>query len=88
MSASPFISLSNLHKAFGQFVALQDINLDIFPGELVCFLGPSGCGKTTLLRIIAGLEVQTRGVGQSQSVERFGSTKGARTFEAGGIAWQ
>jgi len=62
MSASPFISLSNLHKAFGQFVALQDINLDIFPGELVCFLGPSGCGKTTLLRIIAGLEVQTRGV--------------------------
>jgi iron(III) transport system ATP-binding protein len=62
MSASPFISLSNLHKAFGQFVALQDINLDIFPGELVCFLGPSGCGKTTLLRIIAGLEGQTRGV--------------------------
>jgi len=62
MSASPFISLSNLHKAFGQFVALQEINLDIFPGELVCFLGPSGCGKITLLRIIAGLEVQTRGV--------------------------
>ncbi len=62
MSASPFLSLSNLHKAFGQFVALQDINLDILPGELVCFLGPSGCGKTTLLRIIAGLEVQTRGV--------------------------
>ncbi len=61
MSASPFLSLTNLHKAFGQFVALQDINLDIFPGELVCFLGPSGCGKTTLLRIIAGLEVQTRG---------------------------
>ncbi len=62
MTASPFLSLSHLHKAFGQFVALQDINLDILPGELVCFLGPSGCGKTTLLRIIAGLEVQTRGV--------------------------
>ncbi len=61
MSARPYLSLSHLHKAFGNFVALQDINLDILPGELVCFLGPSGCGKTTLLRIIAGLEVQTRG---------------------------
>ena len=61
MSASPYLSLTHLHKAFGNFVALQDINLDIVPGELVCFLGPSGCGKTTLLRIIAGLEVQTRG---------------------------
>ncbi|MEY3428528.1 MAG: Sulfate/thiosulfate import ATP-binding protein CysA, partial [Pseudomonadota bacterium] len=61
MSASPYLSLTHLHKAFGNFVALQDINLEIVPGELVCFLGPSGCGKTTLLRIIAGLEVQTRG---------------------------
>jgi iron(III) transport system ATP-binding protein len=61
MSARPYLSLSHLHKAFGSFVALQDINLDIVSGELVCFLGPSGCGKTTLLRIIAGLEVQTRG---------------------------
>ena len=61
MSASPYLTLRHLHKAFGNFVALQDINLDILPGELVCFLGPSGCGKTTLLRIIAGLEVQTHG---------------------------
>jgi ABC-type sulfate/molybdate transport systems ATPase subunit len=43
------------------FTALHDINLQIRKGEFVCFLGPSGCGKTTLLRIIAGLEVQTRG---------------------------
>jgi len=61
MAASSYLSLSHLHKAFGTFVALEEINLDIQPGELVCFLGPSGCGKTTLLRIIAGLEVQTRG---------------------------
>ena len=39
----------------------SDIDLDIAKGEFVCFLGPSGCGKTTLLRIIAGLEVQTAG---------------------------
>ncbi len=62
MPTTPYLSLTHLHKAFGHFVALQDISLDIIPGELVCFLGPSGCGKTTLLRIIAGLEVQTSGI--------------------------
>lgn len=48
-------------KYFGDFCALENINLEVEPGELVCFLGPSGCGKTTLLRIIAGLEQQTTG---------------------------
>ncbi len=61
MHASPYLSLRHVHKAFGDFVALQDINLDVRGGELLCFLGPSGCGKTTLLRIIAGLEVQSQG---------------------------
>jgi iron(III) transport system ATP-binding protein len=56
-----FLVLTNIRKEFGAFVALEDISLSIRPGELICFLGPSGCGKTTLLRIIAGLEVQTAG---------------------------
>jgi iron(III) transport system ATP-binding protein len=55
------LRLEGIHKAFGAFVALKSIDLAITSGELVCFLGPSGCGKTTLLRIIAGLEPQTRG---------------------------
>jgi iron(III) transport system ATP-binding protein len=55
------LRLEGIHKAFGSFVALQSIDLAIRSGELVCFVGPSGCGKTTLLRIIAGLEAQTRG---------------------------
>jgi len=55
------LKLEGIHKAFGDFVALKSIDLTIESGELVCFLGPSGCGKTTLLRIIAGLERQTRG---------------------------
>jgi iron(III) transport system ATP-binding protein len=60
-SSSDALRLEAVHKAFGDFAALKSIDLVIHPGELVCFLGPSGCGKTTLLRIIAGLERQTRG---------------------------
>lgn len=61
MTHDLFLDLRHVHKAFGGFTALHDINLGIRKGEFVCFLGPSGCGKTTLLRIIAGLEVQTAG---------------------------
>ena len=56
-----YLGLHGITKAFGAFQALKDIHLDIHRGEFLCFLGPSGCGKTTLLRIIAGLEVQTAG---------------------------
>lgn len=56
-----YLQIKNLWKAFGDFIALQDVTLDINEGELVCFLGPSGCGKTTLLRAIAGLDLQSRG---------------------------
>lgn len=56
-----YLKVDGLWKAFGEFYALKDINLDIREGEFICFLGPSGCGKTTLLRAIAGLDLQTRG---------------------------
>jgi iron(III) transport system ATP-binding protein len=56
-----FLEVRNLHKRFGDVIALGDISLDVVEGEFVCFLGPSGCGKTTLLRAIAGLDPQTAG---------------------------
>src|SRR5574343_264358 len=55
------IEIRNIAKRFGNFVALDNINLDIPTGELVALLGPSGCGKTTLLRIIAGMETADQG---------------------------
>ena len=60
-TSAPYLRLAGVRKDFGSFHALKGIDLDIAKGEFVCFLGPSGCGKTTLLRIIAGLEVQTAG---------------------------
>jgi iron(III) transport system ATP-binding protein len=60
-AAPEHVRIKDLVKRFGAFTALQDINLDVRRGELVCFLGPSGCGKTTLLRAIAGLDRQDQG---------------------------
>ncbi|HEV8310797.1 MAG TPA: putative 2-aminoethylphosphonate ABC transporter ATP-binding protein [Methylomirabilota bacterium] len=57
----PYLRIENLTKKFGPFTALDRIALEIYQGEFVCFLGPSGCGKTTLLRAIAGLDIQTSG---------------------------
>ena len=60
-NVNSYLSIRNLNKSFGKFLALDDVSIDISLGEFVCFLGPSGCGKTTLLRCIAGLEVQSSG---------------------------
>ncbi len=55
------IRLSNVRKAFADFVAVRDSNFTIEDGSFFVLLGPSGCGKTTTLRMIAGLELPTSG---------------------------
>ena len=58
-AAAPLIHLSNVRKVYRtggtDFVAVSDVTLDIFDGDLVSLVGPSGCGKTTVLKILAGL---------------------------------
>jgi spermidine/putrescine transport system ATP-binding protein len=55
------VEISGVKKCFGDFHALNDINLSIEKGEFFSLLGPSGCGKTTLLRCIAGFETPDQG---------------------------
>lgn len=73
----PYLQIENIQKNFGNFVALRDIFLDVYPGEFICLLGPSGCGKTTLLRIICGLETQTSGrvIQAGKDVSRLPASK-------------
>ena len=62
MNANPvYLTVSDVSKNFGSFTALADVSFEAHRGEFLSILGPSGCGKTTLLRVVAGLEKQTRG---------------------------
>jgi polar amino acid transport system ATP-binding protein len=56
MDQKPIIHIENLHKHFGMTPALNGVDLDVYPGEVVVIVGPSGSGKSTLLRCINRLE--------------------------------
>jgi spermidine/putrescine transport system ATP-binding protein len=55
------IEIEHVTKAFGDFVAVKDMSIQIKKGEFFSMLGPSGCGKTTTLRMVAGFEQPTEG---------------------------
>lgn len=65
MTEKPLIQVKNVRKVYRmgdeKVVALDDVSLDIFRGEIVCFLGTSGSGKSTFLNMVAGLEKPTKG---------------------------
>ena len=69
--ATAAVTLSGITKRFGDFTAVDALDLQIADGEFFALLGPSGCGKTTTLRMVAGLEFPTEG-----SLQIFGDEVG------------
>ena len=57
-----YVCIEHVTKKFGDFVAVNNVTLTIYQGEIFCLLGGSGCGKTTLLRMLAGFETPTSGL--------------------------
>jgi putative spermidine/putrescine transport system ATP-binding protein len=66
------VAMRGLSKTFGDVVAVDGIDLDIYDGEFLTLLGPSGSGKTTVLRMIAGFELPTSGVVELNGIDVTG----------------
>ena len=86
------ISIENLYKTYlgkTPVKALEEINLQVTPGELVALLGPSGCGKSTLLNLIAGFEQPSQGqlLVNGQAVNAPGPDRGVVFQEAALFPW-
>jgi putrescine transport system ATP-binding protein len=60
-NAEAYVRIENITKRFGDFVAVNNVSLKIYKGEIFCLLGGSGCGKSTLLRMMAGFEAPSSG---------------------------
>ncbi|MEC8859890.1 MAG: ABC transporter ATP-binding protein [Pseudomonadota bacterium] len=75
----PVVSIKNLNKTYrGGYQALKNINLDIYPGEIIALLGPNGAGKTTLISTICGIAQPTSGsvtVGGKDIIKDYRDTR-------------
>src|SRR5690606_38868507 len=63
-SSQPMVSLESVTMAFGDFVAVENVNIAVQDGEFVSIVGPTGCGKSTILNAVAGLLQPSRGAVQ------------------------
>jgi len=61
-NATPILSLKNVSKNFAGYQALDDVSLDIYPGQVLCLLGDNGAGKSTLIKVLSGFHEPTSGV--------------------------
>ncbi|ABD53802.1 ATP-binding cassette domain-containing protein [Jannaschia sp. CCS1] len=78
----PILSLTDIHKAFGGVVAIDNFSLDLHPGEIVALVGDNGAGKSTLIKIVSGVHKPTSGSIHLDARETsFSDASGAR--EAG-----
>jgi simple sugar transport system ATP-binding protein len=57
----PIVELRNVSKSFGSVLALENLNFDVEPGEVHCLLGDNGAGKSTVIKVLAGVHVITKG---------------------------
>src|SRR4051812_29047740 len=60
-ASTPLLELRNVTKRFGGLAAVQDVNLQIMPGEIISVIGPNGAGKTTVFNLITGIYRVTSG---------------------------
>ncbi len=61
MNNKPILQLNNVSKTLGNKMVVNDVSLDIYPGEIFGLLGPNGAGKTTTIRMLVGLVSMTKG---------------------------
>ncbi|SHJ51007.1 sulfonate transport system ATP-binding protein [Hespellia stercorisuis DSM 15480] len=90
MSGGYAIQIQNVEKKFGEHVVLQNVNLDIKPGEFIAIVGKSGCGKSTLLRLITDLEESDSGSIRVMDGERETKKEGVKFLfqEARLLPWK
>src|SRR3982074_3976007 len=76
--AAPLIEVQNISKHFDNVIALEDVSMSVYPGEVMCLLGDNGAGKSTLIKILSGVHQPTRGTFRFEGREvHFASPRAA-----------